>query len=242
MPLRLTTLCFDASDPVRLAHFWAGVLNWEVFDETDDVIGLMPRDGTRLIIEVAFEPMPEPHQGAQRIHLDLSSASVEAQNATVRRAVDLGARHIDIGQGPDADHIVLVDPAGNEFCVLEPGNKFVDYGGLLGSITCDGSAGIGHFWSEALGWPLVWDQHGETAIRAPDGTGPFITWAPPLPPKTGKNRLHLDIAPPRDGNQRAEVNRLIALGAARADIGQGDVAWVVMADPDGNEFCVLAPR
>jgi hypothetical protein len=61
-------------------------------------------------------------------------------------------------------------------------------------------------------------------------------------PKTGKNRLHLDLAPPVSGDQRAEVERLVSLGATRIDIGQGGVSWVVMADPDGNEFCVLTPR
>ena len=59
-----------------------------------------------------------------------------------------------------------------------------------------------------------------------------------MAPKTGKNRLHLDVAPPADGDQQAEVERLISLGAKRIDIGQGDVSWEVMADPDGNEFCV----
>ena len=61
-------------------------------------------------------------------------------------------------------------------------------------------------------------------------------------PKVGKNRLHLDIAPPPGGDQEAEVERLTALGATRVDIGQGEVTWVVLADPDGNEFCVLTPR
>ena len=63
-----------------------------------------------------------------------------------------------------------------------------------------------------------------------------------MAPKLGKNRLHLDVAPPADGDQQAEVERLISLGAKRIDIGQGDVSWEVMADPDGNEFCVLTPR
>ena len=89
----------------------------------------------------------------------------------------------------------------------------------------------------------MWDQNEETAIRDPDLAGPMITWSgPPLMPKLGKNRLHLDIAPPADVGQRAEVDRLVALGATPIDIGQGDVDWVVMADPDGNEFCVLTPR
>ena len=61
-------------------------------------------------------------------------------------------------------------------------------------------------------------------------------------PKTGKNRLHFDLAPPVRGDQQAEVKRLVSLGATRIDIGQGEVSWVVMADPDGNEFCVLTPR
>ena len=57
--------------------------------------------------------------------------------------------------------------------------------------------------------------------------------------KTGKNRLHLDLRPQ---DQAAEVARLEALGASRANVGQGpEVSWVVMADPDGNEFCVLKP-
>src|ERR1041385_1122754 len=146
MPLRLTTLYFDSRDPLRLARFWAGVFTWKVVEESPDEIGITPTDGTRL--DIFFQLDPEPDEGAQRIHLDLSSTSLEAQRATVQRAVDLGARPIDIGQGADADHVVLADPEGNAFCVLEPGNRFVDYGGLLGSITCDGSVDVGHFWSE----------------------------------------------------------------------------------------------
>lgn len=101
---------------------------------------------------------------------------------------------------------------------------------------------VGYFWSEALGWPLVWDQDQETAIRSPHG-GPKITWdGPSLMPKTGKYRLHFDLAPPVDGDQQAEVDRLISLGATRIDIGQGEVSRVVMAGPDGHEFCVVNPR
>ena len=140
---------------------------------------------------------------------------------------------------------MLADPEGNELCIIEPTNKFLAGCGRFGSITCDGSPAVGYFWSAALGWPLVWDQQQETAIRAPDGEGPFITWGPPIPVKVKKNRFHLDIASTVGGdraNQLAEVDRLVSLGAHRVDIGQGDVSWVVMADPDGNEFCVLGPR
>jgi hypothetical protein len=58
-------------------------------------------------------------------------------------------------------------------------------------------------------------------------------------PKTGKHRLHFDLAPSLGGDLQAEVDRLLSRGATRADIGQGDVGWVVLADPDGHEFCVV---
>jgi hypothetical protein len=71
-----------------------------------------------------------------------------------------------------------------------------------GAVNCDGSQEVGYFWSEALGWPLVWDQDQETAIQSPRG-GSKIAWGgPPVRPKVGKNRLHFDLVP-ADGDQRA---------------------------------------
>jgi hypothetical protein len=237
---RLVALCFDADDPFLLARFWAEALHWAIHDETDDEVGLVPTDDTRF--RIIFLPVPEKKVGKNRIHLDLTTTSIDDQTETVGSLIELGARQIDIGQSPDEPHVVLADPEGNEFCVIEPHNSFLAGCGRLGSITCDGSREVGYFWSDVLGWPLVWDQDEEAAIRAPDGTGPFITWGPPLPPKIAKNRLHLDIAPTHDTDQRVEVDRLISLGATRIDIGQGDVDWAVMADPDGNEFCLSRPR
>lgn len=93
-----------------------------------------------------------------------------------------------------------------------------------------------------MGWPLVWDRDKETAIRSPRG-GTKVTWGgPPLRPKSGTYRLHFDSAPRVDGDQHAEVERLLSLGATHIDIGQGEVSWEVLADPDGQEFCVLSPR
>ena len=240
MTVGLVSVTFDANEPLRLARFWADALRWEIVDETSEEVGVLPTDGSRFIL--VFVPGAEPKRGKNRIHADLTSTSLDDQLATVERLLELGARHIDIGQGADADHFVLADPEGNELCVVQPGN-FVSDGGFFGSITCDASGPeVGYFWSQALEWPLVWDQDGETAIRAPSGEGQLITFGPPLPPKTGKNRVHLDVAPPADGDLDAEVERLLSLGARRVDIGQGDVPWDVLADPDGNEFCVLTPR
>jgi predicted enzyme related to lactoylglutathione lyase len=240
MTLKLASLSWDASQPLRLARFWAAALDWEISGETHDQVRLRPADGTGFTF--VFVPVPGEKTGKNRIHLDLSSRSAEDQHATVARLTGLGAREIDVGQGPDAPHVVLADPEGNEFCVLEPGNSFVTYASRVGSLTCDGFRAVGYFWSQALGWPLIWDQDEETAIRAPDGAGQFITWGPPVAPKRGKNRLHLDVAPPPDGDQGAEVERLLSLGAQRIAAGPGEVSSVVMADPDDNEFCVLTPR
>lgn len=240
MTSRLVALTFDANDPVRLGRFWAGLLGREVVQEPDGGIALPPRDTPGFRLE--FYPTETQKSGPNRIHLDLTSTSHEDQHQRAALAVELGGRHIDIGQRPEEGHLVLADPEGNELCIIPPGNGFLADTDLIGAVNCDGTQAVGYFWSAAVGWPLVWDQDEETAIQSPQG-GSKIAWGgPPVNPKTGKNRLHLDIAPPLDGDQQAEVERLVSLGASRIDIGQGEVSWVVMADPDGNEFCVLTPR
>ncbi|MGH3736165.1 MAG: VOC family protein [Micromonosporaceae bacterium] len=239
MTCHLDALCFDANDPPGLARFWAGVLGRELAEDSHD-IALLPSDDTGF--RIRFLPTKQPKTEPNQVHFELTSTSLEDQRQTVARALELGGRHIDVGQRPEEGHVVLADPEGNEFCVIEPGNNFLADTGFIGALSSDGTQQVGYFWSEALGWPLVWDQDQETAIQSPRG-GSKITWGgPPVSPKTGKNRLHFDLAPSADGDQQAEVDRLISLGATRIDIGQGEVSWVVMADPDGNEFCVLTPR
>ncbi|MBN6040531.1 VOC family protein [Amycolatopsis sp. 195334CR] len=234
MSCHLVALCVDAHEPRALARFWAGLLDWE---PAGDGTTLLPRDDTGF--RLRFLPSREPKTTQNQMHFDLTSTSLDDQRTTVARALALGGRHIDIGQRPEEEHVVLADPEGNEFCVIEPGNGFLADCGFVGALAGDGSPEAGYFWSAALGWPLVWDQDQETAIRSPHG-GPKLTWGgPPLPPKTGKYRLHFDLMP--DGDQRAEVDRLRSLGATPADIGQGEVSWVVLADPDGHEFCLLDP-
>jgi predicted enzyme related to lactoylglutathione lyase len=238
--VRLADLCFDATDPVRLARFWASALGWEIYDESHAEIGVLPTDGTRFIL--VFRHVSEPKTTKNPIHLDLVSESVEHQCQIVDRLIGLGAQHVDIGQGSDADHVVLADPEGNEFCVVLRGEFLADTD-FIGAVVFEpANPATGHFWGEAIGWPIVYDLDGDVAIRAPDGRGPFITFGPPGVGKRGKNRLHLDVAPHADDDQATEVDRLIALGASRIDFGQGDVPSVVLTDPDGNEFCVLSPQ
>jgi predicted enzyme related to lactoylglutathione lyase len=241
MTALLVALCVDANEPLTLVRFWADALGWEIDGGAGDEIGLVPTDDTTF--RIVFRPVAETKTGQNRIHLDLTTTSLDDQHESVSRLVERGARPIDIGQSPDEPHVVLADPEGNEFCVIEPENSFLAGCGRLGALSCDGSPEVGYFWSNALGWPLVWDQDEETAIRAPGGTGPFITWGGgPRIAKIGKNRLHLDIAPSDHGDQHVEVDRLVSLGATELDSGQGSVGWVIMSDPDGNEFCVVHPR
>ena len=102
------------------------------------------------------------------------------------------------------------------------------------------------WWREALDWQTTYESPADAPTEeieveiAPDGeTHPSLLFVPVPEAKTLKNRLHFDFVP---DDQAIEVDRLIAHGATRADVGQKDVTWVVLADPEGNEFCVLSAR
>jgi predicted enzyme related to lactoylglutathione lyase len=98
------------------------------------------------------------------------------------------------------------------------------------------------FWCAVLDWKILSERDREivigTDVNAPVG----ICLMPSNDPKTVKNRVHLDLTPGPDGRD-AEVERLLALGAQRVDVGQtGEESWIVLADPEGNEFCVIRPK
>ncbi len=167
------------------------------------------------------------------MHLHLTSADLDDQRQTVALALKLGGRHLDVGQRPEEEHVVLADPAGYPFCVIEPGNAYLAGCGRLGELTCAGSRAAGLFWSGALGRPLVWDQDEETAIQAPDG-GTKIAWSgSPAAPDTEPNQQRFELIP-SDGDQQAAADELLSLGATRLETGVDGA--ILLADPDGNEF------
>ncbi|MET8244474.1 VOC family protein [Streptomyces sp. NPDC005202] len=100
-------------------------------------------------------------------------------------------------------------------------------------------AALGRWWAEALGWAVVDDSPEEYEIRPEPDRLPGLLFVPVPGARTVKNRLHLDFRP---DDQEAEVARLLSHGARHADVGQGEQPWVVLADPEGNEFCVLSSR
>ncbi|MEH0541939.1 VOC family protein [Streptomyces sp. B21-105] len=98
---------------------------------------------------------------------------------------------------------------------------------------------LGRWWAAALGWVVVDESADEYEIRPERDRLPGLLFGRAPDTKTVKNRLHLDFRP---DDRDAEVARLVSLGARHVDIGQGEQTWVVLADPEGNEFCVLASR
>ena len=103
-------------------------------------------------------------------------------------------------------------------------------------VDAEDPARLGRWWAEALGYVIVDEQPDFVEIRPTPDELPGLFFLRSPAARTGKNRLHIDLRP---DNQEAEVERLIDMGARYADIGQGDVNWVVLADPEGNVFCVL---
>lgn len=127
-------------------------------------------------------------------------------------------------------------------------------------IDCHDIAAQARWWAETLGWEIVYEDEHEVAVDPPEAAArpddatiddlatwvterPALVFVPVEEGKTVKNRLHIDLAPHRSQDRDAEIAALKARGATRVDVGQSeDVTWTVLADPEGNEFCVLSSR
>ncbi len=193
-------------------------------------------EGLELLFGVGVDAKVEKN----RVHLDVNSRTPEHQAELVERALSLGATRVDIGQR-DVPWVVLADPEGNEFCVLDPRDGYAT-AGPLAAVVVDARTPTAQarFWSAATGLE-VFRAHERFASLKPE-RGPWLEFVRVDDRKRAKLRVHLDVAPGATDNTGTEVNRLLALGATHVDIGQHDVPWVVLADPEGNEFCVLTPR
>ncbi|MFI7553376.1 VOC family protein [Micromonospora sediminimaris] len=244
MALRLVQVNYKAQDESALGRFWADALGWGVSVEEPGVVNVEPLgftwpDPTAVCIDVVI--VPDPETVRYRTHLDLATTSAAHQAELVGRLVDLGATPVDIGQG-DVPWTVLADPEGNVFCVLEPREIYRDTGPIAAVVVdCADPRTMARFWGEATDWALheVTDDHAR--LRSAQGVGPYLEFLRKPGPRSWWNRVHLDLKPYSGDDQAAEVARLEALGATVVNVGQGDVSWRCLADPEGNEFCILSP-
>lgn len=229
MSPRLSELAVDAAEPAALAAFWSELLVWSRRDAT---VTAPDDDGCELSL-VATEAV-EGKTTKCRVHLDLASESPDHQMSLVAAAVELGAKRVDIGQR-NVPWVVLTDPAGNEFCVLEARPEYRS-AGALAAVVVDAvdQVALAEFWSAATGWPLSGATNLSASLRAPNGRGPWLEFIRTTEPHTTRNRLRPGL---HDNDPLELAARLVALGARQlsaADFADGDV--VDMADPEGNEF------
>jgi len=245
MTVRLIQIAMNARDDSALGRFWAQALGWTISSEEPGVTNLEPAgfsypDPRVLYVDIIV--VPEPKTVKNRVHVDLATNSAAHQAELVARLTDLGATPADVGQG-DVPWSVLADPEGNEFCVLEPRPVYRDTGLMAAVVVdCADPRAMARFWAEATDWTVHEVTGDYAALRSAQGVGLYLEFIRTPDVKTVKNRVHLDLRPYPGDDHAAEVARLRALGATDADVGQGDVPWTVLADPEGNEFCVLTPR
>ena len=247
MGLRPVQVNIKAVDGAAVGRFWAEALGWTAHrpgvttyvgpTRTGDLVWPDP-----IALGIDVVPVPEPKTATKnRVHLDLATTSPAHQAELVARLEALGATPVDVGQG-EVPWTVLADPEGNEFCVLEPREVYRDTGPIAAVVVdCVDPRAMARFWGGATDWTPRQVTDDQAVLRSAEGTGPYLEFLRTPDVKTVPDRVHLDLLPYPGDDKAAEVARLRALGATDLDLGQGDVPWTCLSDPEGHEFCVLAP-
>jgi Glyoxalase-like domain len=238
--MHLENLVFDAVEPQELGRFWEAALGGvRLTDEPDGFETRLTIEGGP-VLDLCFQRVPERPAEPLRFHLDLYGWNRHTEE--VERLIGLGARHLDIGQG-DVPWVVLADPEGNPFCMMEPRVEYADTGPIAGlpldSADPDRDT---EFWAWLTGWTEVVGAPGDEhrSLRHPSLLGPLLELCPELASKgPGKNRLHLDIRLDAGDDLDAVAARVIERGGRKLHPGWGELPWRLFADPSGNEFCVL---
>ncbi|WAZ19197.1 VOC family protein [Streptomyces cinnabarinus] len=246
MALRPVMVNVKALDAPAIGRFWAEALGWTAYSPgVTTYVGpsgglVWPPDPAALGIDVV--PVAAPKTTTKnRVHIDLATTSAAHQAELVARLRAHGATPAHIGQGT-VPWTVLADPEGNEFCVLEPRDVYRDTGPIAAVVVdCADPRAMARFWGEALDWNVHEVTDDSAVLRSAKGVGPYLEFLRTPGAKTVPDRVHLDLLPYPGDDHAAEVSRLRALGATDLDLGQGDVPWTCLNDPEGHEFCVLAP-
>lgn len=217
-------LCIDAVAPNVLGPFWAAVLG-RTFEPADRSGG----SGARLVgptpqHTIWINEVPEPKTVKHRVHLDIYASSLT-------ELVELGARVLQTAAS--GRWTVMADPEGGEFCAFlreeVPAERLH---GLV--VDCAEPRAIARWWGEVFGAPVDDHESGYSTVRDVQGM-PILTmdFVPVPELKTVKNRIHPDVTV-------RDVSDLVAVGATVLRERGGDIGWIVMADPDGNEFCAFS--
>jgi predicted enzyme related to lactoylglutathione lyase len=236
----LENIVMDAVEPQRLGRFWEAVVGGErLTDEPEGFETRLTIEGGP-VLDLCFQRVSGPPTQPPRLHLDLLGGARQTQE--VERLLALGARHLDIGQG-EVPWVVLADPEGNPFCVMEDRPAYVDTGPVaalpLDSADPDRDA---EFWSWLTGWTDTGDV-APRSLRHPSLRGPLLELCPESAPKgTAKNRLHLDVRLETGEDPDDIAARITEHGGRELHLGWGELPWRHYADPSGNEFCVLPAR
>ncbi len=221
MPLaRYKDLCIDATDPDRMAGFWAAALGLrsERLDDGDvHLVGATPEAG------VWVNRVDEPRTVKQRVHLDVNATSVGEVEGF--GAVRLSAE----GEFP---WTVMADPEGGELCVFVR-ERVDDYRLYEVGVDAVDAASIAAWWADVLGGNLVHSEHGFSYVDDIPGV-PFdsFDFSPVPEPKAVKNRVHWDVT-------AGAVQPLLDAGARLLREPDAEIEWHVLADPEGNEFCAF---
>jgi hypothetical protein len=246
MALRPVQVNIKALDVTAVSRFWAAALGWRAVPGTPEVTAAALPGGDftwpdPVTVTIDVIRVPEARTAAKnRVHLDLATTSTAQQAELVARLTALGATPADVGQG-EVPWTVLADPEGNEFCVLEPRESYRDTGPIAAIVVdCSDPRALARFWGEALEWTRHEVNDDFAAFRSDRDAGPYLEFIRTPGEPTGPDRVHLDLLPGPGDDQVAEVSRLRDLGASDLDVGQGDVPWTCLTDPEGHEFCVLA--
>jgi hypothetical protein len=212
-------LCIDAVDAAALGRFWAGALRLgiELHEDGDaKLVGPTPRH------TVWINTVPEEVTVKQRVHLDVRADSVED-------VVALGGTLVDAGSFP---WTVMSDVEGGELCVF--GTEEGQPAGLMEIVLDTADPGrIAAWWGQVLGVESQDSEHGYSYVRpVPEAPFDALVFVPVPEPKTVKNRIHIDVDTP-------DVQLLLDAGATLLRAKDDEIAWSVLADPDGNEFCAF---
>jgi hypothetical protein len=185
-------------------------------------------------VGLRFEVGPLHTKNEELLHLHLSQGE-RNQREWIDACVAGGATLLGSGNIPPGSYSRMADPVGEEYCVIEDNNRYLEGCGPLGEVTCEGTHAVGLFWSQVLIWPIVWDQNQEVAIQSPRG-GTKLAWSgiAPTPDQKISGKQFVCLIGSEDHDE--EIGRLISLGATVRTIGPTGTSTLI--DPDGVDFIV----